>query len=176
MPTTFTRCPAQVTELAADILTSFDTHRPLLDAKVKIDYVFAHAERDEKTGQPKGPALKKNGIPAMGIARKVGLKDRAKGMGDAEICLDADHWEGIGEADRRALLDHELHHLAIKIDKRGLVRDDLGRPVIQIRLHDVDIGWFAIIAQRHGKASFEVQQARQIMDDHGQFFWPEMVK
>ena len=40
-------------------------------------------------------------------------------------------------AERRALLDHELHHLELKRDKKDRIRkDDLGRPLLRMRKHD----------------------------------------
>jgi hypothetical protein len=175
MPT-YQRCPTDINELANEILCQFETHKPLLDAKVKIDFVFAMGDVNEKTGEIISDAIVKNGVKALGLARKLSLKDRAMGRGDAEITLDRDHWARIGEHEQRAILDHELHHLSVKIDKRGLVRDDLGRPVIVIRDHDYEFGWFRIIAERHGKASIEVQQASIILGADGQLFWPALCK
>lgn len=174
MPT-FQKCPQSVRDLANDILCQFETHKPLLDARVTVDYVFAYSDKDEVTGEPTGNALSKNGCKALGICRKIPLKDRALGRSDAEIALDGDWWEEATEDEQRALLDHELHHLAVKIDKRGLVRDDLGRPVIQMRKHDYEFGWFKVVAARHGKHSQERLQAAQMMCDAGQYFWPDIA-
>lgn len=173
MPT-FQRCPKEVNELALQILCEFETHKPLLDARVTIDFVFAFADIDEQTQEPIGNALSKNGVKALGLCRKIALKDRAMGRADAEISLDGQWWEQASDAERRALLDHELHHIATKTDKRGLVKDDLGRPVIQLRKHDYEFGWFKCVAARHGRASIERQQAAEMMCDAGQYFWPEI--
>lgn len=169
---TYTKCNAEVQQLANEILCEFESHQPLLDAKVKIDLVFAHGDRDPNTGELLGHALTKNGIRALGITRKINLKDRAMGRGDAEIALDHDWWETASPKERRALLDHELHHISIKIDKRGLVRDDLGRPQIVLRKHDYEFGWFRIIAERHGMHSQEQQQAARIWEIDQLAFWP----
>jgi hypothetical protein len=37
--------------------------------------------------------------------------------------------------------------------------DDVGLPVIRMRPHDHDFGWFDVIAKRHGSAAVEVCQA-----------------
>lgn len=160
--------------MAKAVLNEFETHEPLVAAGVKIDFVFAFADVDD-SGQQINDAIRKGGIKCLGLARKISLKDRAKGNGDAEITIDGNWWDEAIEGERKALLDHELHHLAVKIDKRGLVRDDLGRPVLQMRKHDVEVGWFKIIAHRHGVHSQERQQAAQIMCDHGQYFWPGLA-
>lgn len=158
---------SNVSEMAERLIERYETHGTLTDNHVRIDYLFAFAEVDETTGEIIGDALKCHGVKALGIARKLGLKDRAKGMGDAEICLDGDWWANADEKEREALLDHELHHICAT-DKR----DNLGRPVIKLRKHDFQFGWFSLIAQRHGQHSQERQQAKAMMDVAGQFYWP----
>lgn len=172
----YQRCDQSVNDLASEILFEFETHKPLIAAKVTVDYVFAFAPCDEKTGEPTGPALTLGGYPCLGICRKISLKDRALGRADAEISLDGDWWKNASREEKKALLDHELHHLSIKIDKRGIVKDDLGRPKIEIRKHDFDFGWFKIIAERHGAHSIERMQAARLVVEAGQYLFPDFVK
>ena len=171
---TFVKCQPEVRELANSVLVEFETHKPLLDTRVTIDFVFAHADTDE-AGQPVGHAIKHHGHGALGLCRKTSLKDRVMGRADAEIMLDGDWWKAATEEERRALLDHEMHHIAIKIDKRGLVRDDIGRPALQMRKHDYEFGFFKIIAARHGENSLERHFAKVMMAEAGQYFWPDLV-
>jgi hypothetical protein len=161
----FQRCPDEVKDLAREIIFEFPNHKPLIDARVSIDYVFAYATTEGTH------ALTKNGLRAFGICRVVPLKDRALGRADAEISLDGDWWESISEPQRKALLDHELTHILVDEAKR----DDLGRPVLKMRKHDAEFGWFADIARRHGEASVERWQAKWLMDHSGQAFWPGIV-
>jgi hypothetical protein len=171
MPT-YQKCEKAVAELASSLINKYDTHKPLEQLKVKIDLVFAFADVDEK-GRQLNDALTKNGIKALGITRKIPIKDRVLGRGDAEIALDGDYWGNASEEEQAALLDHELHHVAVQTDKNGNAQfDDIGRPKIKLRKHDVEVGWFRIIAERHGIASQERQQAKAIMDKIGQYFWP----
>ena len=172
MPT-YKKCPKEVTDLALTILCEFETHKPLLDAKVRVDFMFAMPDLGED-GQPLNDAIPFRGQKALGLTRILGLKERAKGNGDAEVLLDGWWWNDASEAEQRALLDHELHHIAVKIDKRGLKRDDLGRPVLQLRKHSVQFGWFKEVAERHGVHSQERLQARQIMGLYQMYFWPEL--
>jgi len=72
MASIFERCPKSVEHMAKALLKEFETHKPLLDSGAVIDYVFARAECDEKTGEPKGYAIVKNGVRALGVARKDG--------------------------------------------------------------------------------------------------------
>lgn len=169
---TYTKASAEVRELADAILTEFKTHLPVVESKVKIDFLFAYAEVGED-GESKGHALTKHGVRALGITRKLGLKDRAMGRGDCEICLDGDWWKEATEGRRKALLDHELHHIEVRTDQDGVVlRDDLKRPKLKLRKHDVEVGWFAIVAGRHGSNSLELEQAKAVWDSYGQLFWP----
>ena len=175
MATTYQKCDPSVRVMALEIIAQFPSHEPLTAAKVNIDFVFGYAETDEHTGMPKGVALKHHGNRALGICRKISLKDRALGRGDAEITLDGDWWRDAKEEEQRALLDHELHHLCPAMDKRGFISDDLGRPIIKMRRHTVEIGWFAEIAARHGFHSMEQIQARRIMEEFQTCFWPDAV-
>lgn len=163
MPT-YQRADSTVTEIANAVLCKFPDHKPILDARVKIDYLFAYASSETEC------ALTLHGCKALGITRKLGLKDRAKGNGDAEICIDADWWNHALPEEREALLDHELYH--IEVDE--LKRDDLGRPVIRLRQHDFQFGWFAKVAARH-EHSLERQQAKEIAEAAGQYFWPGIL-
>jgi len=40
--------------------------------------------------------------------------------------------------------------------------------------HDFQFGWFTVIAERHGRASQECQQAKSIVVIAGQFYFPEI--
>ncbi len=170
MPT-FKKCPTAVHEVANELLAEFATHKLVVERQVKIDYLFAFPDYDDESGEPTNDALKWNGVKALGITRIVNLKDRTKGMGDVEICLDGNWWEDADDKERRALLDHELHHIIVTVKN-----DDLGRPKIKMRKHDIQVGWFAIIAQRHGIHSQEQKQAASIMLIQGQFFWPAIAE
>lgn len=171
MPT-FQKADRDVRQLAEDLIGRYDTHKPLAELQVKIDIVMAFADEDEK-GNLTNDALKQHGVKALALTRKIGLKDRALGRGDAEIALDGNFWAQASAEEQAAVLDHELHHISVQCDKSGNPQfDDLRRPKIKLRKHDVRVGWFKIIAERHGAASVERQQAKAIMDGQGQFYWP----
>jgi hypothetical protein len=171
MPT-FKQCESTVYDLAKHIIEQYPEHEPLARLEVKVDLVFAFADTDDK-GRQLNDALTKNGLKALGVTRKLPLKDRAMGRGDAEISLDGDWWTIATQEEQEALLDHELYHLSIKCDSTGHPKyDDLSRPLIEIRKHDVEFGWFKAVANRHGEFSQERQQAKRIMDNAGQYFWP----
>jgi len=170
---TYTKCEESIHELAQQLINKYEDHRLLLAVEIKLDLVFAFADTDDK-GRPLNDALTKNGIKALGITRAVPLKDRALGRGDAEIALDGDWWKAASGDEQAALLDHELHHISLKTDKNGNIKyDDLNRPLIKLRKHDFECGFFAVIANRHGSASQERKQAKAMMDKFGQYFLPE---
>ncbi len=178
MPTTYRRCDQTVSDLASELLCRYESHKPLVEARVRIDLVFALPDLDDN-GTPLNAALKKNGVKALGICRKLGLKDRALGRGDAEIAIDHYWWtQTASEEMRRALLDHELHHIAVVMQKdsgRPRLEED-GRPKLRLRKHDFEFGWFNIIAARHGEHSQERIRARQIVEIAGQLYFPELAK
>ena len=161
----------KIDQMASDILAQFETHAVTVKAKVSIDILMAYANKDED-GQPLEDAIKSRGIKALGLCRIVNVKDRSKGMGDVEITLDGDWWADASEAEQRALLDHELHHIAVVVKDGAIQHDPVGRPKIKMRKHDQEFGWFNIIAARHGQNSQECVQAKTIADTAGQFYWP----
>lgn len=160
-------------------------HRDLDDADVTVQAVMAHPKVEG------GTALKHHGVPAKAKVRIVQQKERALGMADAEVMIDAERWEEMPETDRVALVDHELTHLLVVYDQEQIERDengepvlrsdgspcykvkrdDGGRPRLRMRHHDYEFGWFTEVAERHGKYSTEVQQAASLMDRHGQVYF-----
>jgi len=153
---TYQLAPKDVLHVVERMMKQY--HPELRDANVSVDCLFAHAARD-KNGDSVGHSIKHGGYPANAIIRIIGLKDRTAGRGDAEMVIDGDQWELWSEQEQAALVDHELTHLELVVDKHGtLVRDDLNRPKLKSRKHDHQFGWFDCVARRHGEASFEVRQ------------------
>jgi hypothetical protein len=137
----------------------------LVDYRVRVDCLFAHPDLDED-GAPKGPPVTLNGYPCAAKVKITAPKDRAKGCGDAEILIDHDLYQELPDAERDALLDHELQHL----ESTGEF-DDMGRPKLTMRLHDHSFGWFDAIAARHGRASFELRQFERFQRETYGLFW-----
>lgn len=163
MPSLYAPAPLEVNELVEQAINEF--HPALRDMGVSVDVLFATAERD-RNGDPKGPALTHNGYPALGMASVTDSKSRAKGLSDCEIVLDGDRWYTLSDREKLALLDHELTHFELKVDRNGVpLRDARGRPMLRLRRHDRQFGWFDEIARRHGEHSVEVQQAHELFDN-----------
>ncbi len=141
-------------------------HPHLREHGVTINLLYVHATRDERTGEPKGPALKLHGYPAQAIVKINSLQQRAEGLTDATIRLDGDNVESWTLAYKRAILDHEAEHIEILSDDDGNAQvDDAGRPRLRIRPHDSQIGVFYNVAKRHGDVSAEVQAMRSLDKD-----------
>lgn len=161
----YSKAPSGVAERVAHLVKVF--HKDVHDAGVKIDVVSV-ADDDPDCEH----ALKVRGIPAYGSCRVISLKDRAKGNGDVEICIDEAKYLTLPDATKDAVLDHEIEHIELQVNKKGRVKlDACRRPKIKMRLHDVDLGWFASIAKRHGAAAIECKQATQIYLQHEQTFF-----
>lgn len=172
----YERATDEVIDMAAAVLAKYENHKPILDAKVKVDYVFAVPGKDAE-GNFVGNAITHHGCKAIGLTSKIGLKQRTKGLGDVEVLIDREWWNDASESSKRALLDHELTHIQPLTDeKNNFLRDDLGRPKIKIRAHDYEFGWFNVVAGRHGKHSLERKLAATMMETSGQIYWPDLVK
>lgn len=163
--------PADAVTLLGIVVEKY--HGRLTDVGVKVDLLFARPTLD-KNGDPKGDPVKLNGYTCAAVVRSVPLKLRAQGHGDAEITIDGDNWDVLAEEERIALLDHELTHLEPVQTSKGLKRDDLDRPVLRLRKHDHQFGWFDEVARRHGLASYEVKQLRDFVASYRQQWLPFM--
>ena len=140
-------------------------HGMLVDYRVRVDCLFAHPDLDED-GAPKGPPVTLNGYPCAAKVRITPPKDRAKGCGDVEILIDHDAYQELSDAERDALIDHELQH----VESSGEF-DDMGRPKLSLRLHDHSFGWFDCIVARHGRAALELRQFERFYRGTYQPFW-----
>lgn len=137
----------------------------LTKAKVTIDLLEAMPGLDEKGEEKDKHAIVVGGYPADGCCSVTPYRWRVKGCADVEIQVDRHWWDNHTSKERLALLDHELHHIELKRNKKddSVRRDDLGRPKIGLRKHDREFGWFDDVAKRNGENSHEVQQARSLL-------------
>lgn len=161
MATAYEKAPAEINEQIAALIQEW--HPDLAKVGVTIDALTAVNNS--------GHAVKHGGYPALATVRIISLKDRVKGLADAEIVIDADAWELLTPEQQAALLDHELYHLEPIKDGDGFKRDDIGRPKLGMKLHDVQVGWFREIATRHGANSPERIQAKKLLEKESQTFF-----
>lgn len=157
----FNRADKDENDLLQGVIKLF--HDRLVKHGVSVELWFAHKNKDDEV------AVKVHGRPAHAYARIVPYKERRhsrpphKEVPDAEIMVDRATWDSCTDKERAALLDHEAAHLLPAIDKQGNLKTDrLGRPRLVMRPHDVEIGHFYDVAERHGEHSFEVRQCREM--------------
>jgi hypothetical protein len=148
-------------KLSTDVLDHIariqdEYHPNLTDVTLEGLFVFD----DEQSSEP---VLKHQGYAAAATIKITSVKDRALGGADAVMTIDRATWAGLSAAQKDALIDHELYHLEWLHDNEGKPKSDvLGRPKLGMRRHDLQIGFFAEILKRHGDASFEAKQTRQM--------------
>jgi hypothetical protein len=147
-------------ELHASVMSVMEKfHVAMYDAGVAITVLVA------KSGERDKAALKFRGREAYGTIRITNLRDRALMLGDAIMTLNGDLLESWDDRRLRAVIDHELQHLELCVEKKSgkVMEDDLSRPKLKIRQHDYEFGWFSIVAERWGGDSYEVEQAKMLV-------------
>lgn len=153
----YSAAPSGVAERVAHLVKLF--HSDLHDAGLKFDLISV-ADDDPECDAP----LKLHGYPCAAVVKAVDVKGRAMGRGDVEIVIDEARYIALPDAQKDALLDHEIEHIELQINpkKKRVKLDCNGRPMVKMRLHDVNFGWFTSIAERHGAASMECKQASDL--------------
>lgn len=90
-----------------------------------------------------------DGRLVLGKCRKCSDLDREFKDYDFVILLNLGAMKEMSEEFRRALIDHELTHANVQLDKYGEPKtDERGRTLWRIRKHDIEE--FAEIVSRHG--------------------------
>ena len=92
-----------------------------------------------------------DGRVTLGKCKKASDLDRELVDYDFVIILNREFWEhgDVDDHKRRALMDHELSHGALKLDAYGEpVEDEKGRKVYRTRKHDIEE--FTEIVSRYG--------------------------
>lgn len=139
------------------------------------------------TPKNEGGKLMLRGCPCKAVVRKTNEKERAMGVKDAVIIIDQGVWDDLEDRQREAVIAHELYHLIPQQDGGEWKDDGTGtgtekfypffkfdahkRPILAMRPHDIEFGWFVAIATKYGTDSTEVEQAREIVSAHGQLLF-----
>jgi len=92
-----------------------------------------------------------DGKLVLGKAKKASDLDREIAPYDFVIILNSDFWNEVNtnDAQRKALMDHELSHCEVALDEDGDPKEDeKGRTVWRIRKHDIEE--FTGVVQRNG--------------------------
>jgi hypothetical protein len=145
---TYRNASNELLPIVSDLVAQY--HGNLHDAGVTFEVLYAHADRDAKTGEPKGPAItsQRVGVPAK--VRIMPLGDRVAGSADVRIIVDGDEWEKWAEPHQRACIDRELTRLELQIDEDGAVKlDDACRPKLRLIAPDFLAEGFVSVVERY---------------------------
>jgi Putative phage metallopeptidase len=115
-------------------------HEELSNAKARISLAWALNWKADVDGRKK-----------LGACKKASDLDRELAAWDFVILVSQAFFEDadITDEQRMALLDHELMHATVRLDKNGEpVVDERGRTVFRLRKHDLEE--FADVVRRHG--------------------------
>jgi len=100
-----------------------------------------------------------DGRCVLGKCRRASELDRELAQFDFVILLRRTFWidERVSELQRHALLDHELHHAAVKVnDRTGEPEyNERGRKIFRTRKHDLEE--FTAIVERYGTWTRDVE-------------------
>lgn len=183
MPLVYEKAGEAIHQSLVDIM--LEHHRELAACEVTVDVL--KVAKVDSDGIADGHALRHNGYAAAATIKIVAPKQRALGQADALVTIDSTTWDVLDEAERVALLDHELEHLQVRSGAIGYpvaidadtgelvgkaVLDEQGRPKLLMKLHDWQLGGFKAIAERHGTGALEVQEALDCRNpETGQYHW-----
>lgn len=154
----YQECGPDVYEVLAELIEEYRHDLKACGARISLLFITS-LEGDE-------PALKHHGQPVAGRCHINGLQDRAEGKADATITLDVHMWNKRSPEWRKALLHHELTHIA-RWD-RSITPDPLDRPTLKPRHGDWENDGFFEIAAIYGDDAPEVRYLRAVEERLGQ--------
>lgn len=164
MPTTYVEADPAAVKLLEKLITE---HREdLVQADANVTLLFAHGTLT-RFGIRK-PAMKSRGHQVLGKCKVNSIADRAEGKGDATIVVDGDRWDQLSEGRRRALLHHELSHIAVWGGKTDA--DD--RPKLKLQHADFDFDGFHAVIDLYGVEAVEAANLQRVIEDHRQLVLP----
>jgi putative metallopeptidase len=160
MPQEYSPAP-EVEDVARDLIHLYHTHL----ATVRIDYVFATEALKEKGKIVLGRAKKVSGLNAY-----IAAKDRGYESSQPEeffvIEIHRGSWLQLSEKQRKALCDHELHHLDVDLDtnKLSLKPHDLEEFNAIVRRYGLwqpDVEFFVRAAREKERGLFEEEEGNR---------------
>ena len=97
----------------------------------------------------------------LGKCKKATDLDREFREFDFVILLNATAWKHFSKKQRAALVDHELHHAGIALDKKSgdPILDERNRRVYRIKKHDIEE--FKGVVERHGLYKHDLEEFAQ---------------
>lgn len=162
---------AEDVEMMKGIMDS--TYPELVSNNVNV--ALFYVTKVNKAGEVQDePCLKKDGVTCAGKISLISDLNRMTDTTDAKIVLDYGIWQKLSLEEKKALLDHELHHLHIVKDpKTGevlTISEDSTRIKLKMKKHDVVMWGFHEIIERHGFGSHELQILYGIASRYKEYF------
>lgn len=148
--------PAYKVDLNLEALAKkiIEEHRPELGL-LNIAYMF----RDE--------APVSDGKVTAGMCVRVDDRNRTLHDFDFMIEISQDVWMAApDDRFRTAIMDHELGHCGIRVDKEGSIvfNENTGRPKTYIKKHDLEE--FVVVLERHGAYHAALRQFLDAFETH----------
>ena len=146
-------------------------HPELAEFKARVQVLMVSPELDGND-EPKAPALTGNGgHPALAKVRIAKPRDRLLAKYDVLIEIDAHAWADLIEAERLAVLDHELEHVVIARDSGGAEKFNDDKTIkLRTRRDDWCLTGFHAVASRQNEYALEVQAIKAITTEHQELF------
>lgn len=160
MPTTYEKADVNTELFVQEVMGKY--HKHLADIGLTLNVLFAYGARN-KDGEQTKPAIVVGGYPALACIKVNKLEDRVAGLADATMIFDGDSWNDHERERQVAIIDHELEHIELKQDRKGVVKtDDVGRPLFGLKKHDIYVTGFRSVAERHREVSVEVESIAHV--------------
>ncbi len=141
-----------------------DHHRRLAAEKVRVAVLMIHPPVN-KDGDKIGPAIKHAGVEVAGRIKVATARERVLAEVEAIMEIDAEFWDTLVIESQAALIDHELEHLVILIDKEGVTRRHPGNlPVLATQPDDWMLTGFRSVVDRHGAHALEAMAIRELYE------------
>ena len=150
----------EVTAIAAGLIETIERHHNL--GLVRVDYVFVDTAPVSKGKVVLGRARKLGGLPAFltGSSHPRFEGERFREPDPFFVVeISHDYWiSELNDAQKRALVDHELCHCRVEVD--ALTRDIKSLGIVG---HDVEE--FACVVERHGLWDVGLTTLGQVMSE-----------
>lgn len=141
-------------------------HDDLARSRARIDAIFVTTDGED------GAPVKEKGIVSVVSPTIVPARYRGGMKADAVLLIDKEAFDELPVKQQDAWLDHGLQHLQPSMKEDTVATDGNERPKLRLRAHDVTLGFFSVIAQRHGDNSPEVMAAKALVEHSKDVFLP----
>lgn len=155
-------------------------HKDLVDAGVTLSVTMVHKyDKDDELV----PAMMVRGHVCLAKTSITSHADRARGVPDAKMVIDAEWgWARLSEGRREALVHDCLLRFQVQTEEQedGEVTiqrpklDDCGRPKLKLRHPDIHIVGFSDTLEKYGESAPVAREITLFVEKHGQYALFEM--